>query len=712
MSYGAAAATPDGQRFGAAKPVSSTAYYTSMVLIALLSIWLRTAIPIFAISNAGHDDQLFVRTARYLLAGEWLGPYDNRTLAKGIFYPFFIDIAFYLSIPLKIAEQIVYLVASFFIATLVTRASTRRGLGLTLFACLAFNPVLWNYQLARVIREGIYVSLCLAFFSSVALASFPELRKKRHSLFWNTMLGVGLGLIAAGYWLTREEGVWLIPGCIVLVTIGLVRAARILNSRLFSRSAFTWKSECLKEILLPVVVGMMVFVCGTGLVAALNYRYYGVWKVNELTSSSGFIRAYGALSRIKHDHWRRFIPLPSDARQRAYAVSPAARELAPSLDGELGHGWQNIGCSAQVDVRPCTEITSGVFLWALRDAVAQAGHYRSAPEAKAFYEQLANEINAACDRHVIPCLPARATLMPPFRWEYVGDTIKSAKVFATIVFTMGKADVGTHYSAGSPAGIANFEEITGGAALPADTSRRIEGWVAASSSTPTLSVVHHTDDAVQNSIEIFPAPDVAAVMPGLKPVRFSLESDCPPAQCDLSINSVGGQVAVPFSALVHGAAVNTPSVVVYIDHSSAEDAPTITARRRSIQMKAVTFIAKAYTKSARAISLLALFGLLLGLMRFKKGISMPLLAMALGSLAAIAARICLLAYIDATSFFDAFLMYCSPTSTFVILFAVLGIYVGWSSLFQNPETRSAIRISAASPDEDAIDSFRPSTKHM
>ncbi len=36
-------------------------------------------------------------------------------------------------------------------------------------------------------------------------------------------------------------------------------------------------------------------------------------------------------------------------------------------------------------------------MWALRDAVQAAGHYRTAVEARAFYRQLADEVDRACD---------------------------------------------------------------------------------------------------------------------------------------------------------------------------------------------------------------------------------------------------------------------------------------------------------------------------
>jgi hypothetical protein len=57
-------------------------------LTAIFSLWLRTGFPPHALSFLNFDDELFIRGARYLGSGEWLCPYDNLTLAKGMFYDF------------------------------------------------------------------------------------------------------------------------------------------------------------------------------------------------------------------------------------------------------------------------------------------------------------------------------------------------------------------------------------------------------------------------------------------------------------------------------------------------------------------------------------------------------------------------------------------------------------------------------------------------
>src|ERR1035437_2988181 len=63
--------------------MSARNYYIGLLLMAAFSIWIRAGFPVYAIAYAIHDDQLVIRMARYLEAGQWLGPYDSLTLAKG-----------------------------------------------------------------------------------------------------------------------------------------------------------------------------------------------------------------------------------------------------------------------------------------------------------------------------------------------------------------------------------------------------------------------------------------------------------------------------------------------------------------------------------------------------------------------------------------------------------------------------------------------------
>jgi hypothetical protein len=655
-------------------------YYVVLLFVAAFSIWIRTGFPVYAIGPASYDDQLFIRTARYLEAGQWLGPYDQLTLAKGMFYPLFIVIAFWTSVPLKIAEQGVYLAASALTAGVVRRQSGSGRFALVLFALLAFNPLLWNVSLARVIREALYISLSLAVVTLVVMIAFPPVREANQGFRRAVFQGFSLGLVGAAYWMTREEGIWLLPALAVVMTVSLLGILRPRWIPITESGPFPPRFGQLKAIALPLALALIVFTAADWMVAGLNYRHYGIFETNELRSKS-FVRAYGALSRIKHDEWHRYIPFPKDARQRAYAVSPAARELANSLEGPTGSTWLRIACS-WVETKPCVEVQAGWEMWELRNAVADAGHYRTGAEAIRFYDTLANQINSACDRGTIPCLPRRTTMLPPFRWEYVGETVQAAKLISKAMFTMGNGQVGSATSVGSADEIAIFADTVGGVYLPETVTHFVRGWIASASVTPTIHLVPHTLAHVESSLGIMAAPDVLAVYPNLKAIRFELRTDCPVASCDLVVDVAGaGQSSIPLAQLVHSGAISIPGLQVQVDSVSGGEDTKLRDSRRTLQVKIAAVIASAY---ATAFPVLAIFGaaglLLATFLRRLCPIPTGLLALGLGSAVAVCTRIVLLAYLDATSFPSANLHYTSPASPFVIIFTTVGVY-SWYVIF-------------------------------
>ncbi|EKD97951.1 MAG: hypothetical protein ACD_23C00660G0001, partial [uncultured bacterium] len=293
-------------------------YYAALVLIFLISLWLRAAFPIFAIGYAAYDDMLFIKLAASIGEGHWLGEYNNLTHVKGVAYSIFLLVNHVTGLPLKISEHLFYLSAALFFSSMTGRVYATKWATLVTFVLLAFIPTAWSHEAGgRVVREGIYVSLSLfllglavrCFVVQKAVTIAEEVREK-----WPLL--VLLGLVTGTYWLTREEGVWLLP------SVTIIYMYWIWSRRL---TLHPWKMAVF-FLSLPLILALLVI----GTVNSVNYFKYGVFRNNDFRSSD-FQAGYGALSRIKHDQWQRYVVFPKDARERAYRFSPAARELQPYL---------------------------------------------------------------------------------------------------------------------------------------------------------------------------------------------------------------------------------------------------------------------------------------------------------------------------------------------------------------------------------------------
>src|SRR5258708_2036504 len=335
----------------------------------------------------------------------------------------------------------------------------------------------------RVVREGLYTSLSLLVLA-LAIRVFVErraeplcedLRRK-----WPAM--IGLGLAGALYWLTREEGAWLAPSLAVPFLCWLARPAPRRREARAPRS-----------MALFVAIPLGSFALAVGAVDFVNYKKYGVFRNNDFRSDD-FPAAYGALSRISHADWQRYVVFPGDARQKAYAVSDAASELQSFFEGPGGDFWREVACH-DTGRTGCREILAGWFMWALRDAVAAAGHYSSAPEAWQFHLRLAREVNDACERGAIACGPPLASLVPRWHEDYLRPVLRACgSVFVSLI-SLGDVKARIAPSIGNEEELERFRRMTHGRlASPGDVAwngirQRTAGAIAEGQQGPTFFAV-------------------------------------------------------------------------------------------------------------------------------------------------------------------------------------------------------------------------------
>lgn len=647
--------------------------------VAALSLWLRSGFPIHAIGGASFDDALFIRLAGSLRRAHWLGSYDEMTLAKGMFYPLFIAATSLLHIPLKMAEHLVYLAAAAGFAWVACRLSGNRWLGGVLFSALALNPVLWTLGLARVVREGLYIGLCLgAVAAAGALCLVSHTTPVRRRL----ALGAGTGAVCAACWLTREEGVWLIPSLAAVAVFGALAIA-----------ADPVRAKSARAAGLAALAGLGTAITIVATVAGLNRAVYGVFTDVEFRAH-GFLSAYGALTRVKQDEPQAFVPVPRAVREKVYAVSPAAAELRPWLEGDMGAGWQRTGCAQQSEVLSCLDIRGGWFVWALRSAAAAAGHSRSGREAEDFYDRMAREINTACTLGRLACLPPRVGLSPQLRAQHVRDAIAVSPRMASLLLTFGKGEVYSLPSEGTPAQMALFRGLAGPIAASDGNAviTDIDGWIAAPHGPPAIAVVDGAGNP-SGLVNLTPAPDVDRIMAGrgLFARRFSIAPECPENGCTLVITTADGAVRqLPLSSLNREVPADPAYLltVEFLGHRPGAAMPLFRTPAQRLA-RALTDI---YALGMPVLFATGCLGLIIGLWAFRRAPALVLLGgIGVAAGAGVAARIALLSYLDVTSFPALNTPYLSPASPFAIVVAVLGIWLGARALLS---ARGRPRLSA------------------
>ncbi len=417
------AETSTGVSAGVALPAASALRVGArLALLALAAalVLVAASVPFLAVPDAQVDDGLFARLAVNILRYGWLGPYDQLTLAKSPFYPLFLAASSLTGLPFLAVQTAAYAASSLLLAWAVGLLCGSRAVEFACAVALLLNPVLFAMDLLHVTREGIYVPLTVLVVA-LGLLCYAE----RERIFvCRLFLAVATGFAAAAFWLTREEGVWILP------SLALIVAADILA--VWSRGS----KAIATEITLIGAAAATAAAC-VGAVCVINAWQYGVYDVVEFKQPE-FVDAYAALARIDGPEVGPHVRIGWARLGKAYEASPTAAELQPTLRAMAP---ALVGASCDGDgpaVLPCDgEIHDAWLLWGLRYAAAASGHYRTAREARDFWRQLAHEVDFACDDGRLACGPARRSLLRPIDWRDVPAAFDAAGQMVWTMSTLG-----------------------------------------------------------------------------------------------------------------------------------------------------------------------------------------------------------------------------------------------------------------------------------
>ena len=412
--------------------------------LTALKLWLTRGQGVFAIGNAGYDDRLFLELAQHLVRGEWLGPYNELTLAKGPFYSFFIAAVFKAGLPLFLAQHLFYAAACALFVRALQPAIPSAGWRLAIYALLLWNPMTFDAtSMGRVLRQHVYGPLVLMIFAALIALYLRRAGPARTQAAWAGLLG----LATAAFYLTREEWVWLVPAMLLLAAAYVYGSWRI--SRATARAAALWLGFAAVLAAVPLL-----------LVSAKNRKHYGFFGTCEFRATE-FKDAYGAMLRVKVGPELAFVPVTREAREAMAAVSPAFAAVQAELSKDIARNWA--ATSAAITGLPAEseQIAGGWNVWAFREATHRAGPHLSSSQVLARYRKIAREINAACDAGRLPAGATRSGFMPPWRADYTDGFVRATAEFADFVVRFSRFSARPPPSSGSPEELVLFRDLTG-----------------------------------------------------------------------------------------------------------------------------------------------------------------------------------------------------------------------------------------------------------
>lgn len=619
-----------------------------------VSVYVHRPIRLFA--DAQWDDRLFINLGRSLAQGQWLGHFNQFTLMKGPGYPFFLAASSWLGLSSTAAQAAFYCASVGFFAWVVVALSGSRLLGTVIFVVTLWHPASFA---ERITRDAIYPGQVLLVLGLTCLGLSRA--NPGSSSRWAALAGFSLGW----FWLTREEGVWILPGLAVLLLPALIRSWR---ARVTDRHT-------------AGMVGVMaaVFFATQLLFRTLNWCNYGE-AVGLDIKERNFVAALDALQSVVQGSPVSHVPVTRATRKRIYSVSPAFASLRGYLDPPSGAGWQG-GCSPYPWT--CGDIAGGWFIWALREAAAGQGHYQSPAHAARFFGRLSSEIADACRSGKLRCRRMALPYLPQLSSAQLKEMPTSATVAAGLL-ALEQPPIGLDAapSLGSADQLKDISEFLGfpSYAPSADVPVRmsLSGWYRTQGDEWFDLQVTDRFGPVVPTVSRMDSPDLVSFFRDheAKRQRFRIEALC--TSCELFFRSGDRlQLHTTLGALEQAKTLYFPfpGGGLNFDKVAREGGAQVPSSPQFLASRAIrAALLAAYQRGMATLLAVGLASMVVAaILAFAAGTSSDLLTLAAAAWILIASRVAIIVLVDVSSFPAINTMYLAPAFSLCCVAPILSL---------------------------------------
>ena len=374
-------------------------------IITLVNLQFRLLIPINAGSYSPHDDLLGVRLAYSLINGDWLGGWNNLTLAKPPGYSFYLLFAYYLPFQLAVTNQIFFCIAALIFTLTISSllpANTliKNFLAIVFYAYLIFNPYLFGLEMSRAYRTSAHAILvfvyCIIFFKLTKTLELYDFENNTVRSFQKEISKVIIVLFITyvGLVLLRSESYWILVASIPFFVFLLFLKFRTISNQKNLRQLY------LKTIGTYAIIAVLTYIVPLSLLGQINNVKYGTSLIENYYSGN-FAKAVKDWQRVESGKDKRaYVIVTKKQREAVYKVSKNAAFLENSLELNSGEGWQTHACNAPIQL---CDNSGGWFTWQLRDAAIATGLIRNEIEFQAFFKEISEDIEDACDKKIFAC---------------------------------------------------------------------------------------------------------------------------------------------------------------------------------------------------------------------------------------------------------------------------------------------------------------------
>jgi hypothetical protein len=540
--------------------------------------------------------------------------------------------------------------------------TSSRATAVVTLIILAFYPIGFMPELLRVMRDQIYWAQTISVLLLFAVVFLAPPRARCLAIIVAGLAGSMLGWA----WLTREEGAWYLPGLALLLAGAIVIHRR-------KRSELLALARNLGVVAAALLVINGAFITGNRLVYG---SFVGVdFKEHNFESTLELLADVDAGPRLA------YVPVTNTARAEIAKVSPAFAPLSEALaPGQpIFVGWNSVGCA--VYPTTCGDIAGGWFMWALRDAAAKNGFYRSPAIASESFGKIASEIAAACSTGRLNCRRRWLSYLPPLT---VGQWTALPRAMLSVLDRVIFLDPPLPAIAEKPSirsRDAEYLDFLHEPYVDPPIQRSyqliVRGWYrdAASPDWPIFKVYAEQGLEIQSSTTRLASPDLQQHFsdPAADHNRFEISFLCPNI---CVVTALGAQHRELRIAVDHDGPTSaiSGSAVLYVDSVANANASRVANPAQNLAARARLWLVRIYTILIPTLLIAGVFAAMAAIWHAIKRRTLDVVLLtALACWTLVVTRIVLLALIEVSSFPAANMLYAAPAAYLAVIAAILSI---------------------------------------
>lgn len=327
----------------------------TILFISIVRFFLSYQLPSFYIKNLAYDDAIMINQMSSLLSHIYLGPYNEFTLIKGVFFPLVLALSKMLTLSFSSFFTLLYLLASLYFLWAMKHVIKDKKYLLLIYTMILFNPISFSSEVfQRMYRNTLSLSELLFFLGSV----IQIIHADKHRIFHF----ISLGMIISCMYLTREDSIWIV------VVLLFVFVYTIFKNK-------TWKTLFLW--LIPV----FLLNISLNIVSYINNKHYQIYSYNEMQTSK-YKEFYLKLLQIKDEEQIDKVSLPKSTIYKVAKELPSFSISVETLDSIYNQFTTTQG-----------QFDNGRMIWYLRNWLYHQNKFQNAQEAEDFFEKLCVEMD-------------------------------------------------------------------------------------------------------------------------------------------------------------------------------------------------------------------------------------------------------------------------------------------------------------------------------